>query len=112
MGEEGDGPAGGMEGEGVGEGLVEGGLPPARGVEGVEGPPQAAGGEGGGGVHDEEGDLLAREGWEGALAAEGEEASVVGEHLELDAGVFLGEGDEVGDIAEGVVLALAGGTEN
>ena len=112
MGEEGDGPAGGMEGEGVGEGLVEGGLPPARGVEGVEGPPQTGGGEGGGGVHDEEGDLLAGEGREGALAAEGEETAVVGEHLELDAGVFLGEGDEVGDIAEGVVLALAGGTEN
>ena len=41
-----------------------------------------------------------------------EEAAKVGEHIEVDAGVFVVEGGEVGDVAEGVVLAAAGGAKN
>ena len=51
----------GREGEGVGEGGVEGALPP--GGEGctVEGPLEAGGGDASTGVEGEEGDLLAGE---------------------------------------------------
>ena len=107
--EEDDG-AGDREGEGVGEGFVEGGLPPEAGMEVAEGPAEAVGGDGGGGIGGEEGDLLAGEGLESALAAECEEAAVVGEHFEADAWVLFGEGYQVADVAKGVVFALAGGT--
>ena len=40
------------------------------------------------------------------------ETTIVGEHLKVDAGVFFGEGGEVGDVAESVVLSFAGGTKN
>ena len=100
------------EGEAVGEDVVEGGLPPARGAETVERPAEAFGADGGGGVEGEDGDLLVGEGLEGARAAEGAEAAVVGEHLDVGAGVLLGEGDEVGDVAQRVILAATRGTEN
>ena len=81
-------------------------------METVEGPAEAFGADGGGGVEGEDGDLLVGEGAEGACAAEGAEAAVVGEHLDVGAGVLLGEGDEVGDVAQRVVLAAARGAEN
>ena len=109
--EEDDGAVGG-EGEGVGEDVVERGLPPARGAEAVEGPAEAFGADGGGGVEGEDGHLLVGKGAEGACAAEGAEAAVVGEHLDVDARVLLGEGDEVGDVAQRVVLAATRGAEN
>ena len=43
---------------------------------------------------------------------EGDEAAVVGEHLEVDAGIFLSESYKVADVAEGVVLSFSGGSEN
>ena len=106
--EEDDGAVGG-EGEGVGEDVVERGLPPARGAEAVEGPAEAFGADGGGAVEGENGYLLVGESLEGTRAAEGEETAVVGEYLDVGAGVLLGEGDEVGDVAQRVVLAAAGG---
>ena len=90
--------------------FVESGLPPGKGMEVLKRPAEFLAGECYGGVHDEEGDLLSREGGEGVGAGgDGPEATIVGEHLELDAGILHGEGDEIGEIAEGVVLAAAGG---
>ena len=48
----------GGEGEGVVEDFVEGGLPPEGGVEVVQGPAEALGGDADGGVEDEDGHLL------------------------------------------------------
>lgn len=102
----------GGEGEGVVEDFVEGGLPPEGGVEVAQGPAEALGGDADGGVEDEDGHLLAGEGLEGTCATEGAEAAVVGQELHIDAGVFVGEGGEVGEVAQRVVFAAAGGTED
>lgn len=100
----------GGDGEAVGQHGVEGGLPPEGGAEVVQRPLQACGADGGARVKGEEGDLLARKGLEGAFADHGVESAVVGEHLYVGARMLLAEGDEVGDVAQRVVLAAAGGT--
>lgn len=81
-------------------------------MEIVEGPLETCAAEGCVGVDGEDGYLLVWEGWEGALALEGGEAAVVGEYLDISSRVFLDECDQIGDIAEGVVFAAAGGTYN
>ena len=43
---------------------------------------------------------------------ESDEAAVVGEHLEVDAGVFLGESNQIADIAQRMVLSFPSGSEN
>ena len=110
VGLEDDEPVVAADGETVGQGGVERSLPPAVHTEVVQGVLQPVATDGDIGVHGEERDLLAREAVKGMRATHHAEAAVVGEHLEVDAGVLLGEGHQVGDIAEGVVLALAGGT--
>ena len=110
VGLEDDEPVVAADGETVGQGGVERSLPPAVHTEVVQGVLQPLATDGDIGVHGEERDLLAREAVEGVRATHRAEAAVVGEHLEVDAGVLLGESHQVGDIAEGVVLALAGGT--
>jgi len=112
VGLENEKPVGGCKRETVAEGFVEGGLPPAVRPEGVERPSQTLAVDGTVGVHAEDAYLLARETREGVRATYGAEAAAVGEHLEIDAGILLGEGGQVGDIAEGVVLALACGAKN
>jgi len=110
VGLEDDEPVVAADGETVGQGGVERSLPPAVHTEVVQGVLQPLATDGDIGVHGEERDLLAREAVEGMRATHRAEAAVVGEHLEVDAGVLLGESHQVGDIAEGVVLALAGST--
>ena len=69
-------------------------------MEAVERPAESGAADGIVGVHGENGHLLAREAAEGAAAPHGDEAAVVGEHLDVGAGMLLGEGDEVGDVAQ------------
>ena len=64
------------------------------------------------GFHGEDAHLLAREAGKGTAAGHGHKAAVVGQHLYVGTGVFLGESNQVADVAYGVVFALAGGTYN
>ena len=111
VGEEDHEPAVGAEGDLRADGFVEGGLPPAAGLQALEGPAETLPIDGLLRRHGEDGHLLPREGGEGAAAGHGREAAVVGEHLDVGTGVLLSKGDEVGDIAQRVVLATAGGPE-
>ena len=64
------------------------------------------------GGHGEDADLLAREAGKGAAAGHGAETAVFGEHLDVGPSILLGEGDQITDVAQRVVLAAAGGANN
>lgn len=112
IGEEYYKPTLGAERDIVAKGFVQGGLPPAVGMEAVKWPAEAVAIDWFVRGHGEDAHLLTRKGGEGAAAGHGAETAVVGEHRYFGPGMFLGKGDKVADIAKRMVFALAGGTEN
>lgn len=102
----------GREGDGksMPQRFVEGSLPPGCQFPSGDGPAQSFGRNLSFGIQVEKGYLLARRTGQGGRLEEGHEAPVVRQHLDgPEPGRIVGK---QGDIAEGVIFPLAGGSED